>query len=76
MILAPEPRTTMVCCPACNGEGRVEVGDDYTDRDTGARSPITAPCDECHGTGGVEVELQPIDLDDLSALIGMTGEGP
>lgn len=63
-----DKRTTMVACPSCNGEREVETGDWFMCRETGAQSPITAPCEECAGSGGVEIELEPIALSDLDAL--------
>ncbi len=52
--------TTMyVDCPCCGGNGahitsRFEWEDTYL-----------GPCEACGGTGQVEVELQPIEMEDL-----------
>jgi DnaJ-class molecular chaperone len=55
--------TTMyVDCPCCGGNGahiisRFEWEDTYL-----------GPCEACGGTGQVEVELQPIEMEDLGQV--------
>ena len=48
-------------CETCHGEGRILTSDGGPDdKDHGA-------CPECNGAGRVEVEVQPVALEDLSA---------
>lgn len=62
-----EPRTRMVDCPACNGEGfHLELGS--IDREVGGFIEHRYRCTECDGAGGVEIELETITLDDLDEL--------
>lgn len=61
-----EPRTRIVECLACEGEGRIEHSGYYGfDRETGTPLVHYSACECCNGTGGVEVELEPITLEDL-----------
>lgn len=60
------------CCPACEGEGRIHCEEFWNwDADTG--EPVGAswdePCDLCEGTGGVLIEVWPVECDDLTALV-------
>lgn len=65
-----EKRTHMVACPACNGERTVATGESYRDEATGAWSYPATECRYCEGIGGVEVDLEPITLDDLVKMAG------
>lgn len=68
MAAADEPRTTMVECPVCGGAGQVETGEYRIDRFDGSISYREVTCRECDGTGGVEVDLEPITLEDLEEM--------
>jgi hypothetical protein len=60
-------RTIMVDCPACGGDRGFEVITGI-DRRWGGFTGYTEPCRHCDATGAVEVELEPITLDDLEEL--------
>lgn len=73
----------MRACPYCDGEGRVNTGDDWMDPDTGAWSPIIAPCDHCGGTGGLDTwktlgDTAQLIVDALTPLKGIStnSDGP
>lgn len=63
------PRTTMVPCAGCDGEGAIEHFWSYDPRD-GSPVGSVEVCRYCDGTGGEEIEMQPITLDDLDELRG------
>lgn len=58
------PRRVWNVCPACQGETRIETGEWFVDRDTGAASPITEECDLCQGTGEVEEDAVLVEIDE------------
>lgn len=60
-------RTTW--CRDCGGDGGFE---EVVGIDPFRSEPITRwfLCSSCQGTGEQEIELQPIDMDDLSAMGG------
>lgn len=61
-------RTQMIPCPVCEGNGSWEQDTGRIDWDCGAPITHQVTCDECGGTGGVEVELQLITIDDLDEI--------
>jgi DnaJ-class molecular chaperone len=56
-----ETTPIIVCCEACDGEGRVQ---------SSWPSPWETICAYCDGTGSEEIEGQPIDLEDAEFLAG------
>ena len=64
-ITAQRASRPWIVCPACEGEGRIEIGEWYVDRDTGAASPVTEECDLCGGFGGIPNEDSDGQADDL-----------
>ena len=57
----------IVPCEACGSEGRIYHVVGY-DRATGSPQEFDEPCPYCNGTGGEEVEGQPITLEDATAI--------
>lgn len=57
----------LIECPCCSGECRFEVWTGYDPRD-GSPTGYYETCDECKGTGGIEIEPEPITLDDLDKM--------
>lgn len=54
-----------VLCEACGSEGRI-LSSRY-----GGNDPDTidcGPCPVCEGTGSMEIEVEPIEMEDLSCL--------
>jgi hypothetical protein len=49
----------LVLCETCGSEGRIYRGLYEDERDCG-------PCPACEGTGGEIVEVEPIEMEDLS----------
>jgi len=57
-LAADAPDVRVVACDACRAEGRTA---DFYD------GPM--PCPVCEGTGGEVIEVQPVEMDDLPALV-------
>lgn len=58
------PDYRIVLCEACGSEGRILTsngGPDDTDH---------GPCPYCEGTGGVIIEVLPIEADDFAEAFG------
>lgn len=47
-------------CPHCEGERRIYI-EDWDSYDS-------YECSECNGTGGVEIEVEPVTLEDLERI--------
>ena len=63
-----EISTMEIPCPSCGGDCGHEYPYDIDRRNGGVISHWRA-CETCEATGSVEVELEPIDLDDLEPLV-------
>ena len=46
----------IICCPNCDGDGRLHTWGTHTPR-----------CRVCEGTGQIEIEVEPIEMEDLDA---------
>lgn len=59
-------------CPACDGSAVKVIGCMVYEHGCGFphRDTDEIPCPECEGAGTVEVEAEPITLDDLDASQG------
>lgn len=58
----------IVPCDVCGTEGRIYEACTIYDRDAGGHIPDQrdiGPCAECEGTGGMLIEVEPIELEDL-----------
>jgi hypothetical protein len=55
----------VVVCEACGGDRGHDVVSGYYPWGTTGR---WVPCTACDATGEIEVEVEPIDLDDLAAI--------
>ena len=53
----------VAACPVCNGEGRLEIDQCETCRETGAAVLFYIRCDVCDGTGMVEDDEGMMDLE-------------
>lgn len=56
-------------CPDCGGDRGFSFPVDF-DRQTGALIEDWQACRYCGATGGVEIELMPVELDDLAEFVG------
>jgi hypothetical protein len=62
------PDVRIIACPSCDGDRGWEsapYGIDYND---GSLLTSWIKCNECDGTGEVEIEVEPITLNDLIEL--------
>ena len=57
-ISEPDPDIRFVLCESCGSEGRIYCGQYEDERDCG-------PCSICEGTGMMEIEVEPIEMEDL-----------
>ena len=55
----------IITCDACDGDGHFEWCDGHVG---GEPHYASRRCTQCGGTGEEEIELSPIDMEDLDAL--------
>lgn len=60
----------IIICPACGGEGIWDVPTGHYSHLNGALITETRFCRECGGSGQVEVEVEPITVEDLAEIPG------
>lgn len=60
-----ERETRMIECPGCNGEGGHHTLTGYDPRN-GEPTGYWTTCDICEGRREVEIEVEPITIDDLA----------
>lgn len=68
-----EPR--LIACRACDGQGRWEVYTGGWDQQDGSPLGYEETCEVCGGSGGEEIEPDPITMDDLDEIAGLSDEG-
>jgi hypothetical protein len=56
-------------CPVCGGDPEWQILTGYDPRTGDPRGWIER-CEYCHGTGSAEIDVEPIEEDDLSYLCG------
>lgn len=54
----------LIECPACSGDGGWDTLTGYDPRN-GEPTGYWTECDTCKGTRGIEIEDQPIEMEDL-----------
>jgi hypothetical protein len=74
--MTPTPRKSVpgagyriVLCEACGSEGRI-YHPAYTCDNYGNPMEYEEPCPYCEGTGGVLIEVQPIEAEDFAEAFG------
>lgn len=60
----PHPDQRIKACPECNGDGCFDEAYFRNDHSVGNRH---SECSYCDGTGEVEIEVEPITLEDLES---------
>jgi hypothetical protein len=60
----------IVDCETCEGAGRYECGPYGIDRRDGSVHGHEYECHVCEGAGKLQVEVEPITIDDLDAMGG------
>jgi hypothetical protein len=60
----------IICCETCEGAGRYECGPYEIDRRDGSVHGTEHECHVCEGAGSLQVEVEPITIDDLDAMGG------
>jgi calcineurin-like phosphoesterase family protein len=58
----------IICCETCEGVGRYECGPYEIDHRDGSVHGHEHECHVCEGAGELQVEVEPITLDDLDAM--------
>lgn len=64
--VARDTEMRIVECPCCGGDGGAEIWSGYDPRD-GQATGYWRTCECCEGRREVEVEVEPIEMEDLDA---------
>jgi len=65
----PEAFPVWQDCPTCHGEGHL-----YSGHPNDPHPRYEGVCPTCEGAGQIEVETEPVDFDDLDALVPTLAE--
>jgi DnaJ-class molecular chaperone len=65
------PETRIITCTTCDGDGYYEQRHPAWGTYSCPEPTITVRCDDCDGTGKIEVDVEPTDEDDLGPGAGL-----
>lgn len=63
--MADPKETRMIACPECGGDRGWEVLTHYDPRD-GDPKGYWQHCEVCEATGEIEIEVEPVTMEDIS----------